>query len=300
MVRDLSGPDAPDILAAGAVLWRLRGGRLEVCLIHRQRYDDWTLPKGKVDPGEHVLAAAVREVEEETGHRITLGRPLPGQRYPTRLGPKRVMYWAARADDGAPAWEPTAEVDEVVFLPVDDALSRLTHQHDATTVAGLADGPLRTTAIVLLRHTKAVSRASWDGEDTERPLTHRGIADAYRLIPPLAALSLTRVVSSSALRCTDTVRPYARDRGLDLETERLLSEEGFVEAPDRAAETIRKLLVDGEPAVVCSHRPALPDLLAAATERARCVVPSVQLPPGGFHLLHHRDGVVIDIETHRV
>jgi 8-oxo-(d)GTP phosphatase len=298
VVPDLSGAGEPDVLAAGAVLWRLRDGRLEVCVIHRPRYDDWTLPKGKLDRGEHILAAAVREVEEETGHRVTLGRPLPGQRYRTRNGMKSVWYWAARADDEAPPWEPTAEVDEVAFLPVGDAISRLTHSHDAATVAGLAAGPLRTTPFVLLRHTKAVSRTSWTGPDRERPLSPRGLADAGLMIRALAAFGITRIASSDAVRCTETVLPYARERGFTVDIEPLLSEDGFADAPDRAAEAIRKLLADDVPTVVCSHRPALPGLLAAATERARCATPTEQLPPGGFHALHHRGGVVIDIETH--
>lgn len=298
MVRDLSAGGVPSILAAGAVLWRLRDGRLEVCLIHRPRYDDWTLPKGKLDPGEHVLTAAVREVEEETGHRVTLGRPLPGQRYRTQAGIKRVRYWAAQADPTAPPWKPTAEVDDVVFLPVGDAMGRLTHGHDAATVAGLTAGPLLTTPFVLLRHTRAVSRTSWSGPDPERPLSRQGAADAGRLAPPLAALGITRLVSSDAVRCTDTVRPYARERGLSVELEPLLSEDGFASAPERAAEAVRKLLADDVPTVACSHRPVLPELLAAATEQASCVVPTEQLSPGGFHMLHHRGGVVIDIDTH--
>lgn len=300
MVRDLSSARVPPILAAGAVLWRISDGRLETCLIHRERYNDWTLPKGKVDQGEHVLAAAVREVEEETGHRVALGRPLPTQHYQTSTGPKQVRYWAARADDGASPWKPTPEVDDVIFLPVGDALKRLSYLHDTETVAALASGPLQTTAFILLRHTKAVGRTSWNRLDGQRPLSPRGIADAERLRAPLAAFGPTRIMSSDAVRCTDSVLPYARDRGLTAELEPLLSEEGYTDAPERAAAVVRKLLADDEPAVVCSHRPVLPELLAAATEQARCVVPSEQLPPGGFHVLHHRGGVVIDIETHHL
>lgn len=294
-----AGPASP-IVAAGAAVWRLRDSRLEVCLIHRPRYDDWTLPKGKLDHGEHILAAAVREVEEETGHRVTLGRSLPDQHYPVQGRPKVVRYWVAQADERARQWRPTAEVDEVVFLPVSAALRRLSHAHDAETVAALAEGPLRTTPLVLLRHTKSVNRSDWAGPDQQRPLSPRGAADAERLAPPFGALGLTTVVSSDAVRCTDTVRPYARQRGLTIELEPLLSEDGYSGSPERAAEIVQKLLADDEPTLVCSHRPVLPDLLAAATERARCVVPSEQLPQGGFHVLHHRGGVVIDIKTYDV
>lgn len=301
MVRELNEAGAaPPILAAGAVLWRRRDARLEICLIHRQRYGDWTLPKGKVDPGEHVLAAAVREVEEETGHRVSLGRPLPTRRYYVQGRLKLVRYWAARADDEAAPWTPTAEVDAVEFLPVDEALERLSYRHDIEMVATTAELPLETTPFVLLRHTESVRRSDWSGPDRLRPLSRRGTADAERLAPPLGALGLTTLVSSDAVRCVDTVRPYAWQRELTVDLEPLLSEQGYAAAPDRAAALIQKLLADGASTVVCSHRPVLPELLAAATERTQCVVPSEQLVPGGFHVLHHRSGVVIDIETHDV
>jgi 8-oxo-(d)GTP phosphatase len=300
VVRELSDARSSPILAAGAVLWRRHDGRLEVGLVHRRRYGDWTLPKGKVDPGEHLVAAAVREVAEETGHHVTLGRPLPATRYHVRGRPKQVCYWSARADDTAPPWVPTPEVDEVLFLPVDDALRQLSYRHDVEVVAALADGPLETTPLVLLRHTDSVDRSDWSGSDRERPLSGQGAADASRLRPLLAAYGLTRVVSSDAVRCTDTVLPYAREHGLVVEIEPLLSEDGHTGAPERTAALIQKLLADDAPTVICSHRPVLPELLAAATERAQRVVPSQQLAPGAMHVLHHRAGAVIDIETHDV
>ena len=101
-------------------------GEVEVLLVHRPRYDDWSLPKGKLDPGEHPLVCAVREVEEETGHRVVLGRPLPRQRYTVSGRPKVVQYWVARADDRAAEWGGTAEIDQHRWVPTWQA-PRRTH-----------------------------------------------------------------------------------------------------------------------------------------------------------------------------
>ena len=297
------GDDEGDqtVVAAGAVVWRPQtalGGAIEICLVHRPRYDDWSLPKGKQDPGEHILVCAVREVEEETGQRVVLGRPLPTQHYEANGRPKRVHYWAARADDGAPVWPGTAEVDEVAFLPAVEAMRQLTHARDAELVTALASGPIRTTPFVALRHTPAVGRSSWSGPDQERPLDSRGASQAAGLTPALAALGVTRVVSSDAVRCVDTVRPFAETLRLTVELEPVLSEHGHLEQPGHAGHLVRSLLADGEPTVVCTHRPVLPELIAAATERTQADVPAEPLHAGDFLVLHHRGGVVVAAERH--
>ncbi|HEU4544137.1 MAG TPA: NUDIX hydrolase [Jiangellaceae bacterium] len=297
MVRDLSAARAT-VVAAGAVLWRMRDTRLEICIIHRPKYDDWTLPKGKVKDGEHILTAAVREVEEETGQRVFLGRPLPSQRYLVAEGPKIVHYWAAHAPDGTHDWQPNHEVDRVEFLPAGEAVGRLSYRHDAEVAAELIEGPLQTAPLVLLRHTTSVNRSDFDGPDGGRPLSPQGAAEAERLTSVLAAYGPLRVVSSDAARCTESVRPYAEHHKLAIEVDHALSESGH--EAKQAASLVHRLLADAEPALICSHRPVLPDLLAAATARVQVAVPTEQLPPGGFHVLHHRDRVVVGIETHTV
>jgi 8-oxo-dGTP diphosphatase len=301
MTRRGDDEDGQTVVAAGAVVWRPQtalGGAIEICLVHRPRYDDWSLPKGKQDPGEHILACAVREVEEETGQRVVLGRPLPTQHYEANGRPKRVHYWAARADDGAPVWPGTAEVDEVTFLPAVEAMRQLSHARDAELVTVLASGPIRTTPLVVLRHTRAVARSSWTGPDQERPLDTRGTRHAARLAPALAALGVTRVVSSNAVRCVDTMRAFADERHITVEMEPVLSEQGHLAQPGRAGRLVRSLLADGAPTVVCSHRPVLPDVIDAATERARADVPAEPLHAGEFLVLHHRGGVVVAAERH--
>jgi len=303
LAPDVSSPDPADgtVVAAGAVVWRpdlAHDDGVEICLVHRPRYDDWSLPKGKLDQGEHLLACAVREVEEETGQRVVLGRPLPTQHYEANGLPKRVHYWAARADDDAPPWGGTKEIDEVAFLPAAEAVRRLTHPRDAEVVAALLAGEVRTVPFVVLRHTKARKRSSWNGSDALRPLSDRGSQDARELVARLRALGLTRVVSSDAVRCTESVQPYVDATGVELEREPVLSEEGHLAQPLGTEKLTRTLLADGARTVVCSHRPVLPEIIAAAAEQAPDVAPSEPLHAGDFLVFHHRGGVPVAVERH--
>ncbi|MFR9796001.1 NUDIX hydrolase [Streptomyces sp. MS06] len=132
-------PEDTVVQAAGCVLWRrspVHGG-LEICLVHRPKYDDWSHPKGKLKRGEDALAGALREVEEETGHRAVPGAELPAQRYLANGRPKRVRYWAAEAVSGA--FAPNDEVDRLLWLPPGAARLRLTQPRDRTLVAALLD-----------------------------------------------------------------------------------------------------------------------------------------------------------------
>ncbi len=118
--------------AAGGVV--LRDGRLAV--VHRPRYDDWTLPKGKLDPDESFEDAALREVEEETGLRCRLVRELPAVEYEVRGRPKLVRYWAMEVADETP-FVPNDEVDEVRWLEPQEALALLSYDRDRELVVAL-------------------------------------------------------------------------------------------------------------------------------------------------------------------
>jgi 8-oxo-(d)GTP phosphatase len=301
MAGDVTGSEAPDgaVIAAGAVVWRPdpeHDGGLEICLVHRPRYDDWSLPKGKLDDGEHLLACAMREVEEETGHRVELGRPLPTQHYIANGLPKRVYYWAGRADDDAPAWRGTKEIDKITFLPAADAVRRLTHPRDADVVGALLDGEVRTVPFAVLRHTKAQERSSWDGPDALRPLDDRGTRDARALVAPFMALTLNRVVSSDAVRCVDSVQPFVDAAGVSLELEPALSEERYQAQPFGVEKLTRAMLADGARTLVCSHRPILPEIISATAEPSPDLAPSEPLHAGDFLVFHHRGGVPFAVE----
>jgi 8-oxo-dGTP diphosphatase len=256
------------IPAAGTLPWRRRRGQLEVALVHRPKYDDWSWAKGKLDPGEDWAVAAVRETAEETSLEVGLGRPLPGATYTVldasgRPATKEVRYWAAEATK--PAGPLTDEVDEVRWLDVAAASDRLDYARDRDQLRALvrADnaGTLTTWPLVLVRHAHAVGRGAWHEDDQVRPLDDTGRRRADAVARLLAAYAIKRLVSSPSVRCTDTLRPYAALTGLAMRTKDGLSEEGYAEDARRAPRHLHRLLERGVPAALCSHGPVLPALL---------------------------------------
>ena len=161
------------IEAAGGVLWRQgASGDAEVALVHRPKYDDWSLPKGKLDAREHPLAAALREIEEETGFSAVPGRPLGEVRYAVSGGPKRVRYWACRAATGR--FRPGREVDDLAWVTTADAEALLPADRDRPVLRRFAADPRPTRALVVVRHASAGDRATWSGDDRDRPLDSVG------------------------------------------------------------------------------------------------------------------------------
>jgi 8-oxo-dGTP diphosphatase len=261
------------VYAAGALLWREVKGQLTVALIHRARYDDWSWPKGKQDPGETLPETAVREIAEETGLKIRLGVPLHIARYTVGKGePKEVHYWAARVTDSALAnskFVPSEEVARVEWRTPDEARKLLTYDFDQTVLDQLealySQGQLRTKPVIVLRHAKATPRADWKGgkgiDDGHRPLLPDGLAQAQSLKPILAAFGIKLVVTSTWVRCRDTVAPFANSRKLKIIERSQLSEFGNAKGPKRTVNVVEDVIDDGRAAVICSHRPALPTIL---------------------------------------
>jgi 8-oxo-dGTP pyrophosphatase MutT (NUDIX family) len=277
-----------DVRAAGAVVTR-KGG--EVLLVHRPKYDDWSFPKGKLDPGEHTVTAAVREVAEETGLDVRLGPALGPQRYRQSNGRwKSVDYWTARVvgSDDVSGYRPNAEIDAVEWVRWKDAERRLTYPYDRDTLAEARPLRRRTRALVVLRHGKARSRGAWRKDDRLRPLVQLGAAQAQRLVPLLAAFDVTVAHSSSSTRCVQTVAPYAEVTGWPVKLYDELSEEGAT--VQGVVDLVDALLDGGESAVLCTHRPVLPTVLDALR------VPEVKLEPGAMLVVHHRKGRVVASE----
>ncbi len=286
----MSDPDL--IVAAGAVT--LRKGP-EVLLVHRPKYDDWSFPKGKLDPEEHQTTAAVREVAEESGLDVRLGPPLPDQHYDVRNGrtrPKVVHYWAARVvgGDDVSTYRPNDEVDEVAWVPLDKAPEVLTYRRDRETLTAVEPLRKKTLPLVVLRHGRSEARKAWTGDDRKRPLTGEGEMQAETVVPILGAYGVHRVLSSSSRRCWTTVSPYADVVDVDVEVTNDLSEE---DASPRAVERLVNRVLDRrEATVLCTHRPVLPHVYAALG------VDDPKLDPGGMLVVHHRRGRVVAVERH--
>ena len=284
----------PDVIAAGAVVTR-KGG--DVLLVHRPKYDDWSFPKGKLDEGEHVTAAAVREVAEETGLDIRLGPPLSSQRYWVDNGQrriKRVHYWVGRVvgDDDVSSYRVNDEIDEVAWVPLDKVRDRLDYDYDRSTLDEFERLRKKSYPLVILRHGRAKSRKSWTEDDRERPLTRAGEFQAEQVVPVLGAYGVTHVLTSSSRRCWSTVAPYADVAGLDLEDTDDLSEEDAT--PTTVDAEVRRLLARKEGTVLCSHRPVLPWVFETLG------LEPFPLEPGAVFVVHHRRGRIVATEHHDV
>lgn len=272
------------IEAAGALVWREREGRLELPVVHRPRYKDWSWPKGKVDPGELLPTAAVREVAEEIGTEVVLGVPLPSLRYTTSDGrTKRVHYWAARCvtDDDAAAiavrapvtQAPLEEIDDIVWVSAATAGEMLTRRADRAPLEAVLRlwerGRLTTSAVVVARHGRAQRRSAWKGEEETRPLTGQGRAQAKALVPVLSAFGVGEVVTSPWERCLRTVVPYAESTGLPVRTVDALTEDAFTADPGASAHVVDELLHAPRNVVLSTHRPVLRSVMDAVGECTR-------------------------------
>jgi 8-oxo-dGTP pyrophosphatase MutT (NUDIX family)/phosphohistidine phosphatase SixA len=270
-VEAIAPPATP---AAGAVPWRRRKGVLQVAMVHRPRYDDWSWAKGKLDTGEDWPVAAVREVAEETGLQVHLGRPLPTSTYPigslSGLATKEVRYWVAEVVGGS--GKLVNEIDEVAWLAPDEAALRLDYARDQEQLRSLVQADerdeLTTWPLAVVRHAKANPRGSWAGPDPLRTLDLRGQERASALAPILAAYGVKRLVSSPSTRCVDTLRPFAAQARITLRSKAGLSEEGFAQDPTRAPFHVERMVQRGTAAAVCGHGPVLPAMLDVLASRA--------------------------------
>jgi 8-oxo-dGTP diphosphatase len=249
------------VLAAGAVLWQPDpdSGEPRVAVVHRPRYDDWSLPKGKLDPGETEPVAAVREIFEETGQRAHLGRRLGTVGYPIPDGIKIVHYWVARSGGGD--FVSGDEVDQLVWLPIREASKRLTYRADRKMVTRFAKMPADTQSILIVRHGSAGRKARYTGDDRNRPLDAKGRAQAESLVPQLLAFGASSVYAADRVRCAQTVEPLAREMDVTISLEPALTEEAYAADPKAARRRVLEIAALGGTPVICTQGRVIPYLI---------------------------------------
>ncbi len=303
------------MIAAGALCWRVVDGRPELLLVHRERHDDVSLPKGKLEPGESLPAAAVREIAEETSLHVALGAPLGTVEY--ELPSKRqkvVHYWSAEVESARiEQWrfESNDEVTELEWASPDAARSRLSYEHDLKIIDRFEErfeaGTARTFAIIALRHAKAVPPSEHHGPDAARPLLKRGEQQAKNIVPGLAAYGPAKIVSSTATRCLATVRPLAKASGLPVKQTAALSQDAHMDGRSDAASVVEKRLRKQRTAVVCSHSPVLPEIAEELARLTGAPAPgdlrrAAMLGTGCYSVFHvpsgDRASGIVAVETH--
>lgn len=309
---------APPVLAAGAICWRIVDGKVRILLVHRNARADVSLPKGKLDPGETLPQTAVREIGEETGLSVSLGAPLGTVEYTLPSGRRKVVYyWAAEASEHAlqlARFSPNEEISALEWTSLGKARKKLSYAHDAEVVdrfaARIAAGTARTFAIIALRHGKAVAPESWDGQDASRPLLQRGHDQALSIAPAIAAYAPQKVISSTAVRCLATVTPLSTLTGIAVKPAAELSQDaheyGISDGADISA-LVAKRLAKKRTSVLCSHGPVIPDIISEVARLTNTPVDSTiraaaALMPGEYTVLHiARDAAaagIVAIETH--
>lgn len=285
------------IRAAGALLWRENSDlALEVALIHRPRYDDWSLPKGKLEIGETALQCAYREVLEETGIRATFTRQLDTIDYEESGEVKRVKYWAAHCALNNIEFAPNEEVDQMRWLPATQALEQATHDSDKSIIETFMNQEQHTDTLIILRHTKSLERGDWDEADSHRTLDETGFDQAQLLIKHLAPFAIDELYTSDYTRCVQTVTPLAHARGLSITTVPSLNEESFELDPEKAISFANALKQDEKNILICSHNPVIPSMLRGILNTKLKNKDLIKLEPGDAWIVHRVRGEIVGLD----
>jgi 8-oxo-dGTP diphosphatase len=285
------------IEGAGAVLWQaIDDAEVKIAIIHRPRYDDWSLPKGGVDAGESHIQAAFREVLEETGVKAIFGPEIGTVDYEVNGVTKEVRYWLAEADQFNAATPNPEEVDATEWLSISDAINKLSNSDDREIVRMAEEFGFGSTPLVLLRHTKALKRDQWDGDDGDRPLEHVGQIQAAKIPAIYAPYAIERIYSSDAIRCVQTIEVMAAEYGITPIYSSEISEFGFEKDSEKALDYALSVMLSDKPSVMCSHNPVLPKLVKKLIGKKNFKRLSAELKPGDSFVLHHRSGEVIAVD----
>jgi 8-oxo-dGTP diphosphatase len=289
------------VVAAGGVLWRGDPASPDVALVHRPRYDDWSLPKGKTKRGEHLLVTAAREVNEETGFDPLLGPRITSVHYRVtshgRPADKVVTYWSMRCAGGA--FQANREVDEMSWVPLAEAERRLSSNTDGVVLREFATLPRDTRPLLLLRHGATAARSGrLKSRPGARPLSRAGRDQADALVPVLEALGISDLLSADTAACVGTLTPFAAASGLRIHQDDRLTRAGFAGNETRVAELVRERASSGQALAVCGDQHVIRGLLGTLGRGSVGAPHEAAVSKGGWWLLHHRDGAVSAVERH--
>jgi len=285
-----------NIIAAGSVVWRRNlSDEVEVAFVHRIKYNDWSLPKGKREGDEPLIATAYRETVEETGFAVRFGPCLGSVSYQVGDLPKTVTYWSARflSQDSSPN---PLEVDQVKWVRISEIENFITRTLDREIITRFLSIDLDTKPLILLRHAKAIEREDWAGEDTDRPLSSLGERQAKRMTINFQPFAVEEIHTSSAVRCYESITPMARALNIDVFFTDSLSEDVYTKGKERPIKYVHRLLVNDYSTLVCSHNPILPEVISSFVDKFGVEVDKVKLEPGDAWVAHHIEREVVAVE----
>jgi 8-oxo-dGTP diphosphatase len=286
------------IRGAGVILWREREPlKLEVALVHRSKYGDWSFPKGGVKSGENPLLTAYRECIEETGYTPVLGPYLGEVSYKVAGVKKRIDYWTARAESQSHEFTPNDEVDYLSWTSVKEARHFLTYENDRLLLSKFLKMERHLNVLILLRHAKAVKREDWFGEDCDRPLSHRGQVQSTKLPHLYSVYGIEEVHSSDAQRCIETSTPIAANLNIALKQSSLLSEDTFEKDDNAAVEYVMQILKFNINQIVCSHNPIFQEMLIVFENHRELSRQLPKLAPADSWVIHHQGAKVYSAEA---
>lgn len=285
------------IRAAGAVLWRrLSDELLQIALIHRPRYNDWSFPKGKAEENESDISCAYREVLEETGYVSQFGPELGNVNYEVDGKKKVVKYWAAQAIGNPIHPIDLGEVDQLIWVTLDDAKKKLTLESDQKILESFQSFGSDSYPLILLRHAKAISREEWQSDDGDRPLAHIGQMQAKRFLSKIHPYEIKEIYTSDAVRCYESIEPIARALSINPVFSPALSEYSFIKDKKSWHQSITEIMENEIATLVCSHNPVIPEIVKKLIGKKNFNELNHELLPGEAWILHHKDGEVVAID----
>jgi len=290
------------ILAAGGVVWRETvDSKIELAIIHRPRYDDWSFPKGKLDSGEEIISCAYREIMEETGLDIELGPYLGEVEYQSIDGLKKVTYWAAKSLSKGNDFHANVEADLLEWHDIDSVRKKLTRDTDREILDIFIDSPYQAAKLIMLRHAKALARSEWQSGDEDRPLDNLGQLQAKRMHAIYQVFGISQIHTSDAVRCYDTVIGMTKPLAIEPVITSKLSEYTFEKNKEKSLDYAKELAESarktGETILLCSHNPVLPRMLENVSKKSDLDLPENKLKPGDAWVIYLGKKKVLQIDV---